>query len=228
MQPESLLVPNSDARSANSARPAQALADPGRDPLARAEQSRSLVERLGQALGGERVAYLQWKGNWKRSRWMSGEGDIDLLVHRSAEPRFSAVLWSLGFRRADPPPASAIAGIESHFGAEGRRSELGKPYIVTGIDDRIEISFKELPPLRFRCEGASAAFVLDGGHKRDIFYRREQSRGYEARGELWSPGYFRAELKVGQEVTLIASTEKWDTILATPPARAAPGNRLPR
>src|SRR5437870_8956268 len=79
-------------------------------------ETRSLVERLGEALGGERVAYLQWKGNWKRSRWMSGEGDIDLLVHRSAEPRYSAVLWSLGFRRADPPPASAIPGIESYFG----------------------------------------------------------------------------------------------------------------
>ena len=49
---------------------------------------RSLVERLGEALKHERVAYLQWKGNWKRTRWMSGEGDIDLLVHRSAEPRF--------------------------------------------------------------------------------------------------------------------------------------------
>src|SRR5207247_4135886 len=103
--------------------PAQVPADPGGDPPARAEQSRSLVERLGQALGGERVAYLQWKGNWKRSRWMSGEGDIDLLVHRSAEPRFSAVLWSLGFRRADPPPASAIAGIESYFGLDPVRSE---------------------------------------------------------------------------------------------------------
>src|SRR5437667_368106 len=98
----------------------------------------SLVERLGEALGGERVAYLQWKGNWKRSRWMSGEGDIDLLVHRSAEPRYSAVLWSLGFRRADPPPASAIAGIESYFGldpATGRLIHVHTHYrlVVGGI-----------------------------------------------------------------------------------------------
>src|SRR5438094_5975459 len=101
-------------------------------------ETRSLVERLGEALGGERVAYLQWKGNWKRSRWMSGEGDIDLLVHRSAEPRYSAVLWSLGFRRADPPPASAIAGIESYFGldpATGRLIHVHTHYrlVVGGI-----------------------------------------------------------------------------------------------
>src|SRR5690348_15840111 len=99
---------------------------------------RSLVERLGEALRGERVAYLQWKGNWKRSRWMSGEGDIDLLVDRSAEPRFSGVLWSLGFSRADPPPESAIAGIESHFGfdpATGRLIHVHTHYrlVVGGI-----------------------------------------------------------------------------------------------
>jgi len=99
---------------------------------------RSLVERLGEALKHERVAYLQWKGNWKRTRWMSGEGDIDLLVHRSAEPRFSAVLWALGFRRADPPPASAIAGIESYFGLDpvtGRLIHVHTHYrlVVGGI-----------------------------------------------------------------------------------------------
>lgn len=99
---------------------------------------RSLVERLGEALSGERVACLQWKGNWKRARWMSGEGDIDLLVARSAEARFSAVLWSLGFRRVDPAPASAIAGIESYFGldpATGRLIHVHTHYrlVVGGI-----------------------------------------------------------------------------------------------
>src|SRR5438034_3592833 len=69
---------------------------------------------------------------------MSGEGDIDLLVHRSAEPRFSAVLWALGFRRADPPPASAIAGIESYFGLDpvtGRLIHVHTHYrlVVGGI-----------------------------------------------------------------------------------------------
>src|SRR5690242_2511741 len=96
----------------------------GSPPEPRPGSPRSLVERLGEALRNERVVYLQWKGNWKRARWMSGEGDIDLLVHRSAEARFSAVLWDLGFRRADPPPASAIAGIESYFGLDPSTGRL--------------------------------------------------------------------------------------------------------
>ena len=92
-------------------------ADAGRNPAlperapAEGGTRRSLVERLGEALRDERVACLQWKGNWKRNRWMSGEGDIDLLVDRPGEARFRSVLATLGFRRADPPPQSAIAGI---------------------------------------------------------------------------------------------------------------------
>jgi hypothetical protein len=79
---------------------------------------RSIVERLGEALATERVACVQWKGNAKRTRWMSGEGDIDLLVDRATEGRFRAILDALGFQRADPPPARAIAGIESYFGLD--------------------------------------------------------------------------------------------------------------
>jgi len=85
---------------------------------------RSLVERLAKALERERVVYLQWKGNEKRARWMSGEGDIDLLVDRAAEPRFQRVLFSLGFRRAKAPPASALAGIESYFGLDSVTGRL--------------------------------------------------------------------------------------------------------
>src|SRR5216117_3152582 len=98
----------------------------------------SLVGRLAEALRDEGVAYVQWKGNWKSARWMSGEGDIDLLIDRSSEPRFSAALWALGFKRADPPPGSAIAGIESYFGldpATGRLIHVHAHYrlIVGGI-----------------------------------------------------------------------------------------------
>lgn len=89
----------------------------GAAPEARPEV-RSIVERLGEALAHERVACVQWKGNAKRARWMSGEGDIDLLVDRATEGRFRDILNSLGFQRADPPPARAIAGIESYFGLD--------------------------------------------------------------------------------------------------------------
>ena len=55
------------------------------------------------------------------------------------------------------------------------------------------------------------------------------SRGYESRGELWSPGYFRVDLGVGEAVTLIASTESWETVTALEPAAALAGRaRAPR
>jgi predicted glycogen debranching enzyme len=44
-------------------------------------------------------------------------------------------------------------------------------------------------------------------------YSTEASRGYEARGRLFSPGRFRAELVSGGSVSLFVSTESWDTIL---------------
>ena len=54
-----------------------------------------------------------------------------------------------------------------------------------------------IPPLRFRLFGPYAGFVLDGGKFKSIFYRVEQSRGYESRGAVWSPGYLRTTLRPG-------------------------------
>ena len=64
---------------------------------------------------------------------------------------------------------------------------------------------------------ASPAFTLDGTRISDILYRDEESRGYDSRGSLWSPGYFRSDLTPDREVTLVASTEPWDTIFALSP-----------
>ena len=54
----------------------------------------------------------------------------------------------------------------------------------------------------------------------------EQTRGYDGSGSLWSPGYFRADAAAGQQiVTLIASTEPWDTIEALDARGRAPAPR---
>src|ERR1051326_7683398 len=88
-------------------------------------QSRSLVVALGDALERRHVMYCcQWKGNWKKRRWMSGEGDIDLLVERSTEPHFTAVLEELGFRRCTPPLEARVAGLESCFGLDPATGRL--------------------------------------------------------------------------------------------------------
>src|SRR5207248_11504729 len=86
---------------------------------------RSLVIELGGWLERHGVRYgCQWTGSWKKRRGMSGQGDIDLLVERSTEPHFTAVLQGLGFRRATPPWEARVAGLESCFGLDRSTGRL--------------------------------------------------------------------------------------------------------
>jgi predicted glycogen debranching enzyme len=93
-------------------------------------------------------------------------------------------------------------------------------FSVLSTGDGFEIHYPQLPPLRTRLIGPKSAMVLDGGHWRDLFYRLEHRRGYESKGKVWSPGHFRADLEVGQDATLVASTESWDMISAIGPDEA--------
>jgi predicted glycogen debranching enzyme len=98
---------------------------------------------------------------------------------------------------------------------------MDKPYIVRAQGDQYEVSAEgDVPALRFRLHGPQPGFVLEGGRYKTIFYRIEQSRGYECRGPLWSPGFFRTTLHPGETFTVIASTEPWEKILALDPQDA--------
>lgn len=95
-------------------------------------------------------------------------------------------------------------------------------YTLTVVNDQYEISASpELPVLRVAVEGPSMAFTFDRRETAGIQYSTEQNRGYESKGSLWSPGYFRIDLAEGQAATLVASTEGWDTIRALTPQAAA-------
>jgi predicted glycogen debranching enzyme len=88
-------------------------------------------------------------------------------------------------------------------------------YELTVSEDRYEIALSpSLPSLRLAFQGAAGTLTVDGEIVRDLFYRNEAERGYEAYGNLWTPGYFSPLLAPGQEVTLVASTEPWTAILA--------------
>ncbi len=94
-------------------------------------------------------------------------------------------------------------------------------YVLTVSEDQFEITSRaELPVLRLRMSGASAAFTFDRRETGSIPYATERSRGYEWQGKLWSPGYFRTDLGEGDWATLVASTESWETILALTPELA--------
>lgn len=87
-------------------------------------------------------------------------------------------------------------------------------YVHTISKGRHEIQAPAMPPLRLILNGAVGAFTVEGRRFDEIRYRVEESRGYEALGDLWCPGYFRVDLSSGRLVSLVASTENWETILA--------------
>jgi predicted glycogen debranching enzyme len=95
-------------------------------------------------------------------------------------------------------------------------------YTLSATRNRYELSGgPELPCLRLTVGGNHAALTLDEKGISSVPYQVEQSRGYDAVGSLWSPGYFRADLTAAEPATLIASTESWDTIEALSASDAA-------
>jgi predicted glycogen debranching enzyme len=112
---------------------------------------------------------------------------------------------SLDFRPHD-------ASVEGH---------LAVKYAVTAAESRYEVTTAPATaPLRMYLHGRRSAFTFECNESVDIYYREEDSRGYPARGQLWSPGYFRADLSLEHPATLVASTETWDSIFALGPAEA--------
>src|SRR5258708_831654 len=95
-------------------------------------------------------------------------------------------------------------------------------YPVTAVRQGFEVHSEAVPPLRMCIVASRASLVLDGGQIRNVQYRLEQARGYESRGTLWSPGYFRVDLAAGAEATLVASTEEWDLVRGVTPTAAPP------
>ncbi len=106
-----------------------------------------------------------------------------------------------------------------HEGSLGQ--PITAPYSLTVMGDRYELSSGgELPHLRLEIHARKSSFTIEGKPIRDIHYRVERSRGYDAAGDLYTPGTFRFELTPGETVTLIASTEPWEVIHALTPVEA--------
>jgi predicted glycogen debranching enzyme len=109
---------------------------------------------------------------------------------------------------------------------------IGRPYRLIAEEDHYELTDggAQTPVLRLRLSAARPSFTVEGKTLPELLYRVEESRGYDFRGDLWSPGYFRGDLARGQDVTLLASSESWDVIRALGPdgARQAEHERRRR
>jgi predicted glycogen debranching enzyme len=102
-------------------------------------------------------------------------------------------------------------------------------YVLTARGRRIEIAGEPgMPPLRLVLEAAQGAFTVDDQAIGDVRYLLEEHRGYVGEGPLWSPGYFRLQLRPDEEATFIASVEPWATIVALGPHEVRAAERARR
>ena len=106
---------------------------------------------------------------------------------------------------------------------------LGGPYEFRSAGDEHEISHRgPFPALRLKLWAPrkdDSMFVLKGKRLDNVLYPVEESRGYQARGDLWSPGYFRLAIAAGERASLVASTESSETINVLPPEQAFEAER---
>ncbi|HEX3682291.1 MAG TPA: amylo-alpha-1,6-glucosidase [Bryobacteraceae bacterium] len=106
----------------------------------------------------------------------------------------------------------------------GHEAPVSSPigtYTLIVRDNQYELKPPDaIPPLRMTLIGKEAHFAMDCQGILDVVYNIERSRGYESRGNLWSPGYFSALIAPGEDVTLVASTESWDVMSALNPHQA--------
>ena len=99
---------------------------------------------------------------------------------------------------------------------------LGAPFTVQATAGRYEITsaWPAAPPLRLLLAGAEPTLTCAARTLAGVHYLVEERRGYEAVGELWTPGFFGADLSAGAQAALTASTEPWATLTALTPAEA--------
>jgi predicted glycogen debranching enzyme len=106
---------------------------------------------------------------------------------------------------------------------------LPLPFTFTATGERYELrAHAEMPPVRMLLHGERSAFTAEGKLIQERMHRIEHTRGYDARGSLWSPGYYRVDLSPGKDAALVVSTEHWDTVSALVPRDALAAERQRR
>ena len=101
----------------------------------------------------------------------------------------------------------------SHDGSVGM--PLQSSYTITAVDDHYVIAAGDgTPPLLLHLGGPNASFTAAAERVPELLYRVEARRGYESKGGLWAPGVFALDLAPGAPVTLTASTESREVMLA--------------
>jgi predicted glycogen debranching enzyme len=186
-------------------------------------------ERKGGALYEEGASRLQQFGlDTGLPVWLYSV-DAYVVEKRLVLPRFqNTVLVTYTLLEGD---GVARLGIRPLLNARPHESPVDHPLHLTPTliaratghrePPVLETQFaSDLPILRLRLSGAPGAFTYEPQLVEHLYYRKEESRGYQSTGDAWTPGYFRVDLRRGESVTLSASTEAVETMNALTPSAA--------
>ena len=139
--------------------------------------------------------------------WMPHGQNTTLVQYRLIEGKSAAIelrpgLHFRGYEAAvdSAPPSGYEVGTDNGF------------LYVGGVEG--------LPRVHMHVERNLGEFVADERRFSELDYPVEIARGFPARGDAWSPGYFRAELRGDATIVFVASTEREDEIASLPSADA--------
>ncbi len=78
-----------------------------------------LAGQLFTRLGDSGVRYCQWKSNQGLAAALTGEGDLDLLIHAEDTDRFQAIIAELGFKLCAQPAWQSQPSVVHYYGCDG-------------------------------------------------------------------------------------------------------------
>jgi predicted glycogen debranching enzyme len=85
--------------------------------------------------------------------------------------------------------------------------------VLTLAKGQHELSLQAgMPPLKLCLRPQIGSFTAEERIDRSVSYRVDRDRGSEHEEDLFSPGYFSADLAAGEGVAVVASVESWDLL----------------
>jgi predicted glycogen debranching enzyme len=165
--------------------------------------------------GGLPVWQYEWEGiRFEKRILMPHRQNSVHVTYRLLEGPASAVLELL--------PAVHFRGYEDRVDTPFNSPSTTRHSLDTSSDVHLLSADGAVGPLRLKVIGGrSNHFEPNERVTSEFVYPVEESRGYEFRGTLWTPGHYAIDLEPGGCVTLIASVEPEDVMLALSPEDAA-------
>ncbi len=147
--------------------------------------------------------------------WRFGANELEIEKRIFMRYRQNTVQVSYTVKGSVPVKLDIRPALRFRPHNEPLSAALGTAYSVSFVEEFCEVSAGQgLPVLRMALPGENAFFTTDRITIEEFIYRIEESRGYEGRENLWSPGYFSLNVSPGQTIQMLATTETPDVARA--------------